>query len=278
MTDPSEPLFLFGPGYSARALARLWPGPVFGTYRSETGLAILSDTKIEPVDINDEHTRLRGVRGAHVVISAAPDESGCPAFQAIGTAANGAASVTYLSTTGVYGDLAGGWAMEWSAAQPQSDRAQRRVFAEAQWRAASPNVRIVRLPGIYGPGRSSLDRLRTGKARRIIRRGQVFSRIHVDDLASGLKDLIRTRQLGVFNLCDDQAAPPQEVIAFAAELSGEAPPPDVDFDQADLSPMARSFYSECKRVSNAKIKAATGWRPLYPTYREGLTAIHRDER
>ncbi|MEO0606635.1 MAG: NAD-dependent epimerase/dehydratase family protein [Pseudomonadota bacterium] len=273
MTDPSQLLFLFGPGYSARALAALWPGPVRGTYRSEASFEALKTSNIQPVSITEPSDLSAAVHGAHILISAPPNEDGCPAWHAIGEYASSAASVTYLSTTGVYGDLSGGWAMEWSPVNPSSLRAKRRADAEQSWASAGANIRIVRLPGIYGPGRSAFDRLRAGRARRIVKPGQVFSRIHVDDIASGLLALIQSGAYGAFNLCDDYAAPPQDVIAYAAELLGMPPPPEIAFEGADLSAMARSFYSECKRVSNAKVKAATHWRPLYPTYREGLSAI-----
>ncbi|MFN3212589.1 MAG: SDR family NAD(P)-dependent oxidoreductase [Henriciella sp.] len=276
MTDQSEPLFLFGPGYSATALSMLWQGPVYGTVRSEQGRVRLADTRIEPISIDDHPSILERLDAAHLLISAPPSETGCPALAMLGDQAKRAASVTYLSTTGVYGDLDGGWAMEWSAINPQSDRAERRVLAEQGWHKAHKRVRMVRLPGIYGPGRSALERVKAGKARRIVKTGQVFSRVHVDDIASGLHALLRSSAFGAFNLCDDYAAPPQDVIALAADLLGVAPPPEIKFEDADLSPMGRSFYSECKRVSNARIKAATGWRPQYPTYQAGLSAIASD--
>ncbi|MEL7031731.1 MAG: SDR family NAD(P)-dependent oxidoreductase [Pseudomonadota bacterium] len=274
MTDLSEPLFLLGPGYSGHALARIWPGRVFGTVRSDRSREMLVGSRIEPIDVNHPQALKASVEGTHLVISAPPDETGCPAFDLVGEFADSALSVTYLSTTGVYGDLRGGWAVEWTPVGPGSDRARRRVRAEQLWQSATPETRIVRLPGIYGPGRSALDRVKAGTARRIVRDGQVFSRIHVEDIATGLKALLFSGIFGVFHLCDDEAAPPQDVIAYAADLLGVERPPEVAFDQAQLSDMARSFYSECKRVSNAKLKAATGWRPLYPTYREGLSAIH----
>lgn len=273
MTDWSEPLFLIGPGYSGHALAQIWRGPVYGTVRSETAREKLARTKIVPVDVQDAEQIATRANAAHVLISVPPTDAGCPAFELLGAHANQAASVTYLSTTGVYGDLGGGWAMEWTSPNPQSDRARRRVAAEVSWQGATERHRIVRLPGIYGPGRSALERVRKGTARRIIRDRQVFSRAHVDDIASGVLALVRAGRYGVFNLCDDEAAPPQDVIAYAAHLLDQPVPPDIPFDAAELSEMGRSFYSECKRVSNAKIKAATGWRPLYPTYREGLKAL-----
>ncbi|MEO1361952.1 MAG: SDR family NAD(P)-dependent oxidoreductase, partial [Pseudomonadota bacterium] len=275
--DALEPLLLIGPGYSARALAKLWAGPVYGTIRSEKSSEMLRQTDISAIPIDDAETLANVIAGAHLVISTPPGPEGCPALQTVGSAAASAASISYLSTTGVYGDLDGGWAMEWSAPNPQSERAQRRLDAERSWQSVHPKTRLVRLPGIYGPGRSAFDRLREGSARRIVKPGQVFSRVHVDDIASGLQALITMGALGVYNLCDDEAAPPQDVIAYAAKLIGVPPPPEIAFADADLSPMAQSFYRECKRVSNAKIKAATGWRPLYRTYREGLQTLLREE-
>lgn len=273
MTDLSEPLFLLGPGFSAKALANLWHGPVFGSVRSETSLKALADTSIQPVQLADQSALKAAITGAHLLISAPPDDAGCPVLAALGDMPGLAASVTYLSTTGVYGDLRGGWAMEWSKPNPRSERAIRRVRAEDSWKLANANFRTVRLPGIYGPGRSALDRIRQGNARRIVKPGQVFSRVHVDDIATGLLALIQSEAIGVFHICDEEAAPPQDVIAFGAGLLGLEPPPEIDFEVAELSAMARSFYGECKRVSNARIKAATGWRPLFSTYRDGLQAV-----
>ena len=273
MTVRSEPLFLFGPGYSATALSELWQGPVYGTVRSESSLSALQKTKIKPLPLDEKDALFQALEGAHLLISAPPSETSCPALHVLGEQTKRAASVTYLSTTGVYGDLTGGWAMEWSSVRPQSDRARKRARAEKGWLDAHDQVRLIRLPGIYGPGRSALERVQSGKARRIVKPGQVFSRIHVEDIASGLYALLQSGAVGAFNLCDDEAAPPQDVIELAAHLLGVTPPPDIRFDEADLSTMGRSFYAECKRVANGRIKAATGWRPKYPTYREGLSAI-----
>ncbi len=277
MTVRSQPLFLFGAGYSARALASIWDGQVIAVQRPKPGREPGLQDGLDVILTSDKAAIEAAIQGAHVLISAPPSETGCPAIPVLQDSVDAAASVTYLSTTGVYGDLGGGWAFEWSAVNPQSERAVRRVAAEDGWRALREDVRIVRLPGIYGPGRSALDRVRNGNARRIIKPGQVFSRIHVEDIASGLKALILKGSTGVFNLCDEEAAPPQDVTALAAELLGRPARPAIDFFEAELSEMARSFYSECKRVSNARIKAATGWRPKYPTYREGLTAIAKAE-
>ena len=279
MTEQRESLFLAGAGYSARYLAALWTkagrGPVYGTTRSADKCAALETDGIMPVLLDGGDVPVEVLAGSHWVISTPPGDEGCPSLNLFGGSASKAASITYLSTTGVYGDLNGGWAFEWSSLNPGSPRSERRVEAETAWAAARPDANIARLPGIYGPGRSALDRTRGEDARRIIKPGQVFSRIHVEDIASGLMAIIaRSAGAGVFNLCDDEAAPPQDVIAYAAHLQGIEPPPEVAFESADLSAMARSFYSECKRVSNARTKAQLHWRPTYPTYREGLKAIY----
>ncbi|MEQ9315190.1 MAG: SDR family NAD(P)-dependent oxidoreductase [Henriciella sp.] len=283
MTDQSRKLFLIGPGYSARELAGLcqregsWQ--VFGTARSPDKAEKLQADGIEPVLTDDEAALREAGKGSHWVISTPPSDAGCPGFDLVGRYADEAASITYLSTTGVYGDLQGGWAFEWLPVNPSSKRGERRVLAESQWQGARPDARLVRLPGIYGPSRSQLDKVRGGDAEQIIKQGQVFSRIHVEDLASGLKALIdRPHLSGAFNLCDDEPAPPQDVMVYAADLLHAAVPVFVDLETADVSEMAKSFYSECKRVPNSKLKAATGWRPKYPTYREGLTAILEAEK
>lgn len=206
------------------------------------------------------------------VIAAPPDEEGCPGLRA-GIRADW---IGYLSTTGVYGDRGGGWVFEETPIAPASTEAHRRAAAEAGWRAQGAS--LFRLPGIYGPGRSAFDRLRQGSARRLQKPGQVFSRIHVDDLAAGLAAaMARRQQGGVYNLCDDEPAAPDAVTGHAARLLGVEPPPLEPFDETTLSPMARRFWSESKRVSNARAKAALGWRPLYPSYREGLAAVLASE-
>lgn len=281
MTSSQSLLFVFGLGYSAQQLAaQLRPSgwQVAGTVRTPAkasalraeGIAAVAWAGEGPVDVPP---------GAHWLVTLPPGSAGCPAALSAGAATHTARSVTYLSTTGVYGDLNGGWAFEWSPVAPSSPRAEARVMAEQQWLAATQGrARLVRLPGIYGPGRSPFDRLRDGTAQRIIKPGQVFSRIHVDDIAGGLVALLdHPDAAGVFHLCDDLAAPPQDVTAHAAQLIGVPVPPDMPFAEARLSPMAASFYAECKRVANARAKAALGWRPRYPTYREGLAAILAEE-
>ena len=207
--------------------------------------------------------------GAVWLISVPPDADGCPVFRAFAQQAADASWIGYLSTTGVYGDLAGGWAFEETLLNPQSREATNRATAEAQW--TSLGARLFRLPGIYGPGRSQLERVKEPGARRIVKPGQLFSRAHVTDIAEALRLAIHTPSAsGAFNICDDEPAPSDEVLTYAASLLGITPPPAVAFEDAGLSPAAQRFYAECKRVSNARAKAMLGWRPRFPTYRDGL--------
>ncbi len=285
-------LFVFGPGYVGLALARrLMAGGwrLAASARGEAAGAALAAQGIAPVDPADT-AALAGAlaRADAILVTAPPDERGCPAIGPIGAvlAAGAAAArwIGYLSSTGVYGDRGGGWVFEHSALAAQSVAGARRVAAERAWldlaaRSLGPAVTIFRLPGIYGPGRSAFDRLRDGTARRIVRPGQVFSRIHVDDLTAALEaSIARPRAGGIYNVCDDAPCPPQDVIAEAARLLGVRPPPEVAFDEADLSAVSARFFAESKRVSNARAKAELGWRPVWPSYREGLRAILEAER
>ena len=209
-----------------------------------------------------------------LLITAPPGPDGCPALAAEVIAP----WTAYLSTTGVYGDHAGRWVFEESDLRPQSPEALRRVQAEDAWREAARlahrDLHIVRLPGLYGPGRSAFDRLRAGDARRIVRPGQVFSRLHADDAATALETLLTGGRPGdIWNLCDDEPAPNPDVITYAAGLLGVPPPPEELYDPQTAPPARRRFYAESKRVSNARAKAALGWRPQFRTYREGLAAI-----
>ena len=193
-------------------------------------------------------------------------------------AAAGAQWVGYLSTTAVYGDHQGGWVDEDTALTPASERGRWRVLAEAQWQATGLPVEVFRLAGIYGPGRGPFEKVRNGSARRILKPGQVFSRIHVDDIAQVLEASIRHPHPGaVYNVCDDDPAPPEDVLSEAARLLGLPEPPAVDFDRADLTPMARSFYAESKRVRNDRIKRILGVTLLYPDFRRGLAALLEEE-
>jgi nucleoside-diphosphate-sugar epimerase len=186
--------------------------------------------------------------------------------------------VGYLSTTGVYGDHKGGWVDETTPLTPNSDRGRQRVIAEAQWLATGLPVHIFRLAGIYGPGRGPFEKVRDGTARRIIKPGQVFGRIHVDDIAQVLEASINRPNPGTaYNVCDDNPCPPEEVLSHAAHLLGLPDPPAVPFEEANLGPMARSFYSESKRTRNARIKDELGVRLLYPDYPAGLAALLQEE-
>ncbi|WP_340645539.1 SDR family oxidoreductase [Phenylobacterium sp.] len=279
-------LFVFGYGFSARALARrLAPQgwTVAATFRDEGGAARLSAEGVEPIPLTDPDALAAAMGSAQaVLITAPPTAQGCPALPALARPMAKAGAfpdwIGYLSTTGVYGDRRGGWVFEQSRLAAQSMEGARRVGAERDWlevgRGMGLTVTIHRLPGIYGPGRSAFDRLREGRARRVAAPGQVFSRIHVDDLATGLEaSIVRPRAGGIYNLCDDEPAPNSQVVAHAARLLGMEPPPEEALDLDTLAPSARRFYAETKRVSNALAKAELGWRPQYPTYREGLAAI-----
>jgi nucleoside-diphosphate-sugar epimerase len=263
-------LFAFGFGYVATELARILKADGIASAGTTRSLA------------SAEHFRAQGweaalwpgsdivpPEGSAWLISVPPYDDGCPVFRAFEPQAGSARWIGYLSTTGVYGDLGGRWAFEETPLNPQSREATNRARAEEQW--LSIGARVFRLPGIYGPGRSQLDRVREASARRIVKPGQVFSRAHVADIASALR-LAMTRRTPerIFNICDDEPASADEVLAYAAQLLGLAPPPAVAFKDANLSPAAQRFYAECKRVSNAKAKAALGWTPRFPTYRDGL--------
>lgn len=276
MTVPQRSLFCFGLGDTAQRLAahcHAEDWAVCGTVRSVDKAETLSARGWD-VRVFEGTGQVVPPENSDWLISIPPGEQGCRAFAAAGELAATARSIIYLSTTGVYGDLGGRWAFEWSEVRPTSKRGERRVMAEQQWLSTGARVSLVRLPGIYGPGRSALDRVRDGTARRVIKPGHVFSRVHVEDIATGLAALLANPHSdGVFHLTDDEPAPPQDVIAEAARLLGRAVPSDVPIELAQLSAMALSFYAECKRVSNARAKAALGWRPQYPTYRDGLASI-----
>jgi nucleoside-diphosphate-sugar epimerase len=187
-------------------------------------------------------------------------------------------AIVYLSTIGVYGDHGGAWIDETSRASPRSERGRDRLAAETQWIALGASidvpVHILRLAGIYGPGRNLLLKLRAGEARRIVKPGQTFNRAHVEDIAQAIGlTLVAGGRGEVWNVADDEPSPPQDVIAFAAGLLGLPPPPEEPFETADMTPMARSFYADNKRVSIAKLKKQLGFAPKYPSYREGLRAL-----
>jgi len=279
-------LFAFGYGFSAQALAkRLRPQgwSIAASFRRPEDEARIAADGVEPVDVRDAARLAQVMAAAHaVLVSAPPTADGCPALPVIAAAISRAGAfpdwVGYLSTTGVYGDRRGGWVFEDSRLAAQSIEGARRASAERDWRQVGRGMGLTvtafRLPGIYGPGRSTFDRLREGRARRIISPHHVFSRIHVDDLAAGLEASIRRPRAGAaYNLCDDQPCPNSEGVEYAADLLGLPVPPEVPLAEARLPPAALRFYAESKRVSNARAKAELGWRPMYPSYREGLAAV-----
>jgi nucleoside-diphosphate-sugar epimerase len=277
-------LFCFGLGFTARTFAHDFPDwTVMGTSRSPA-----SDTLRDPISILpfrrdypvENFTEL-AKDVTHILLSVPPDEAGDPVFDEMEAQIRALPAlqwIGYLSTTGVYGNLEGDWVDENSPYNPSGARGERRVEAEKSWLGLFDEfglpVHIFRLPGIYGPDRNQLVSLKNGKARRISKPGQIFSRIHVSDLAAILSASMNKPCPGsIYNIADDAPAPPEDVVAYAAELLGMPPPPIQDFESADLSPMARSFYADSKRVSNEKIKEELGIQLKYPTYREGLTAL-----
>ena len=278
----AKTLFSFGHGYTARALAdRLLPQgwTFFGTTRNPNKVSELHDTGVKPIlwPGGDVATALN--QATHLLISTAPDAEGDPVLREFTNEIKAIAPllrwVGYLSTTGVYGDHQGGWVDEDTPLCPATRRGEMRVEAENAWKSIpSLPLHIFRLAGIYGPGRGPLGKVLQGSARRIIKKNQVFSRAHVDDIAQVLEASINHPNPGaVYNVCDDDPAPPQDVIAHAAELLGLPVPPEIPFEKADLTPMARSFYSESKRVSNRRIKEELGVELIYPDYRTGLSAL-----
>lgn len=276
-------LVVLGHGYSAGFLTRLlvpqgWA--VTGTTRDDP--ARVADAGATPLRWPGEEPAIRAeiARADAILISAGPDAEGDPALRdfADALAAAPARWLGYLSTTGVYGDHQGGWVDETTPLTPATRRGQQRVAAEAAWQALAAAhglpLHIFRLAGIYGPGRGPFQKLREGTARRIVKLGQVFSRIHAEDIAQTLAaSIARPNPGAIYNLCDDDPAPPEAVIAHAAELLGVRVPPAEDYATAEMTPMARSFYAESKRVANDRIKRELGVQLRHPDYRSGLKAL-----
>ena len=282
----SKTLLSLGHGFSARALAaRLVPQGwrVIGTTRSEEKADAIRQTGVEPLIWPGAD--LSGYLGEAdaLLISAGPGPDGDPVLaecrEGVAAAAPGFEWAGYLSTTGVYGDHQGGWVDETAALTPATKRGQARVEAEAAWQAIPGlPLHVFRLAGIYGPGRGPFAKVRNGTARRIIKKGQVFSRIHVDDIAQVLEaSMQRPRPGAIYNVCDNDPAPPQDVLAYAAELLDVPLPPAVNFEEADMTPMARSFYAESKKVSNDLILNELGVELMYPDYRTGLQQMLAQE-
>lgn len=283
--------FIFGAGYSGQALAQEIAGEaefVGGTTRDSANAERLEQAGLTTFAFtggSDPSPALVEalIATTHLVAGIAPDAAGDPVLAALREAVVGAMPrlkwIGYFSTVGVYGDHGGAWVTETSTCQPVSERSKQRLEAEAAWteigRETGIPVAVLRLSGIYGPGRNALLNLAEGKAKRITKPGQVFNRIHVDDIAGATAHLARRREGGIFNITDDAPSPAPLVIEHAAKLMGVEPPPEIPFEEADLSPMGRSFYGECKRAANAKLKA-TGYRLRHPDYRAALDAMWAD--
>jgi nucleoside-diphosphate-sugar epimerase len=283
-------LFILGLGYSATIFARrkLAEGyRVGGTVRSGEKERMLRSGGIEALVFDARSEDWSVVEAAlreadALLVSIPPGATGDPLPDRLAGAIIGDARrlrwIGYLSTVGVYGDHGGAWIDETTPCTPVSGRSRARLATEARWselgaRAAKPVI-VFRLPGIYGPARNALIAVRGGAARRIVKPGQVFNRIHVEDIATALAaSVTRDEESAIYNLTDDAPSPPQDVVAYAAGLLGVEPPPEIAFADAELSPMAASFYGENKRVRNQRIKRALDFAPAFPSYREGLRAL-----
>ena len=271
-------LFCFGFGFSARALSQRlkhhgWK--ISATSRDTDGVAKISDSGLDGFLFNAQLKIPGDV--THLLISAPPDENGDPVLALFSRQLQSLKHLQwlgYLSTTGVYGDKGGDWVDEETPLAPNTARGVRRLAAEQAWLKLGLPVHLFRLAGIYGPGRNQLVNVLNGTAIRIVKQGQIFSRIHVEDIAGVLAaSIARPNPQRAYNVCDDEPCPPQDVVAYAAQLVGQPLPPEIPFGQAALTPMARSFYADSKRVSNARIKTELGYQLRYPNYRVGLAAL-----
>ena len=270
-----DTLLSIGHGYSAQALARrLLPEGwrIIGTSRTPEGVAALRATGIEACLWPGEPLPL--TEATHLLTSVPPGKAD-PVLAAHGAeiARSGLKWLGYLSTTAVYGHHNGDWVDETTPLAPSTERGAARAKAEADWTALGQPLHVFRLAGIYGPGRGPFEKVRDGSARRIVKPGQVFSRIHVEDIANVLHAALKNPHPGIYNVCDDDPASPEDILGLAARMLNLPEPPMVPYDEAEMTPMARSFYAENKRVRNDRIKQVLGVRLLYPTYREGLAAI-----
>jgi nucleoside-diphosphate-sugar epimerase len=279
-------VFFFGAGYCARRLIQREPWiEASGTARTVEAVAALRREGVEAYRFDGAEAEPgleQALKHAEAIVVSIPPLDGAGAtaerFAAAIAAAPALRRILYYSTIGVYGDHAGAWVEETSATLTRIARGLARLEDEARWataaRARGAEADILRLSGIYGPGRNALINLSRGEGRRIVKPGHVFNRAHVDDIAEATK-LVLTRGLPgqIWNVADNEPAPPQDVVAYAAALLGLTPPPEEPFDEARLSPRAREFYADNKRVSIAKAKTLLGFEPAYPTYREGLKAL-----
>lgn len=282
-------LFVFGPGYTAHQFIKAYRSRftrICGTIRSPEKAEALRASSIVPYFFDGESYDagiLDELARADTVLVSIPPVSGSdPVLRHFSGAVASAPHlrwIGYLSTVGVYGNVNGGWVDENTPASPVNERSRHRIMAEQQWlelgEKAALAVKIFRLAGIYGPGRNALLKVAGGAVRRIIKPGQVFNRIHTSDIAQVLMASIdRPNRNTIYSVADDEPGPPQDVISYAAELLGVEPPPEVPFDRANMTPMARTFYQDNKRVSNKRIRDDLGVTLLYPTYRQGLRSLH----
>ena len=279
-------LLVFGGGWLGEAAAReaiRRGGVAAATARSPGRRAELSGAGIDALDPADTAALSQAVRAASAILVTAPPEgAGCPGARALLPliAESGAFPdwIGYVSSTAVYGDRDGGWVLDDDALNAASLEGARRVRAEREWLDAGQcmglTVQLFRLPALYGPGRSAVDRLRDGSARLVRKPGQVFNRVHRDDVVAGqFASMARPRPSAAYNLTDDEPAPADVVMAWAARRMGLPLPPEVDWTDPSVSEAMRRFYLDSKRVSNARAKAELGWRPLYPSWREGFEAL-----
>lgn len=280
-------LFCFGLGYTGQALAqelknRGWQ--ISGTTRDRETQLQLEQKGFRTFLFNSENQLPPNALDdiSHILLSIPPGQNGDPVFLKhradLIAHAEQLKWVGYLSTTGVYGDRQGEWVDETSPLTPSTERGEKRLKAETDWlslfESTALPVHLFRLAGIYGPGSNQLEKVASGKAKRRIKPGQIFSRIHVDDIVGMLVASMKNPNPGrAYNLCDDEAVPPQDVVTFAAELLDIEPPAEIAFNPDDMTPMGLSFFAESKRVSNQRIKDELGYVLKYPTYREGLTAL-----
>lgn len=278
-------LFVFGPGYSSLHFIRMHAAAfsgIGGTARTGERRAAMAEAPLDlfifdgtqaAPDIDDQ------VAGADLIlVSVPPGKDGDPVLTYFGDRiATSKARVVYLSSVGVYTDHAGAWIDETAAVIHDDTRRGLRAHAESDWqKTCGDRLRILRLAGIYGPNRNAFVNLASGRAHRIVKQGQVFNRIHVEDIAQAIAAAAEHPHGGAWNVCDDEPAPPQDVVTYAAELMDVPPPPEQDFATADLSPMARSFYASNNRISNARLKSELGISLRYPNYRSGLNALWND--
>lgn len=283
---PPVSLLVFGGGWLGRAAALeaiRRGGKAVATSRDPATRTALEADGIGAVDPADEAALAAAVAGASaMLVTAPPDAQGCPGLKALIPAITASGAwpdwIGYVSSTAVYGDRAGGWAFEDDELNAASLEGARRVRAERDWldagRGMGLTVQLFRLPALYGPGRSPLDRLRDGTARIVRKPGQIFNRVHLDDAVSGLfASMARPHPGAAYTLCDDEPSAADVVIEGAAARLGLPLPPEVDLDDPSVSDAMRRFYRDSKRLSNAKAKAELGWRPKYPGWREGLEAM-----